>query len=128
MTFGERLKELMQENDLTQRKLSRDLNIAISTLNGYANNYREPDFATLAQLARYFNVSTDYLLGVSGHTVLPDIAMDSNAQRLFHYYRGLEPGLKALVIDHARLLSKYQQSLEPSNAKPSHPKKIPEET
>ena len=40
MSFGERLKQLIEENNITQRQLSKELNIAPTTLSGYANNYR----------------------------------------------------------------------------------------
>lgn len=65
MSFGERLKQLIEENNLTQRQLSRELNMAPTTLSGYANGYREPDFLTLTMFADYFQVSVDYLIGYS---------------------------------------------------------------
>ena len=40
-----------------------ELHIASTTLSGYINNHREPDFSTLIRMAHYFDVSTDYLLG-----------------------------------------------------------------
>lgn len=65
MSFGERLKQLIEENNITQRQLSKELNIAPTTLSGYANGYREPDFLTLTLFADYFQVSVDYLIGYS---------------------------------------------------------------
>jgi transcriptional regulator with XRE-family HTH domain len=62
MSFGEILRNLMEERDLTQKQLAMELNIAQSTLGGYVQNVREPDFETLKMFARYFHVSTDYLL------------------------------------------------------------------
>lgn len=116
MTFGQRLKQLMDDRNITQRQLSQELNIAVSTLNGYANDYREPDFLTLALFARYFKVSTDYLLGISASSQLTDIPMDHDAQRLFYYYQQLEPRLKGLLIDQAKLLLKY--NIPPAEEEP----------
>lgn len=110
MTFGQRLKQLMDDRNITQRQLSAELNIAVSTLNGYANDHREPDFLTLAMFARFFNVSTDYLLGINTSSQLTDIPMDHDAQRLFYYYQQLNPNLKGLLIDQAKLLLKYNSS------------------
>ncbi|MDR3314191.1 MAG: helix-turn-helix domain-containing protein [Oscillospiraceae bacterium] len=62
MLFGDILRSLLEENDLTQKQLSENLHIAASTLGNYVQNLREPDFMTLKQLADYFNVSIDYLL------------------------------------------------------------------
>lgn len=107
MTFGQRLKQLMDDRNITQRQLSAELNIAVSTLNGYANDHREPDFLTLAMFAQYFNVSTDYLLGITASSLLTEVPMDHDAQRLFYYYHQLNPELKGLLIDQAKLLLKY---------------------
>lgn len=110
MTFGQRLKQLIADRNITQRQLSAELNITVSTLNGYANDRREPDFLTLAMFARYFNVSTDYLLGISASSQPADIPMDHDAKRLFYYYQQLTPELKGLLIDQAKLLLKYNAS------------------
>ncbi len=63
--FGSILRELIEINNLTQKQVGRDLNIAASTIGNYVNNTREPDHTTLRQFAEYFDVSTDYLLGYS---------------------------------------------------------------
>lgn len=65
MNFTVRLENLIEESDITQKDISTELHIAATTLNGYVNNHREPDLHTLIRLARYFDVSTDYLLGLS---------------------------------------------------------------
>ena len=63
MKLNEKLRNLIEERDLTQKQLAKDLNIAASTLGGYVQGYSEPDFETLKLLASYFHVSTYYLLG-----------------------------------------------------------------
>jgi Predicted transcriptional regulators len=63
MNFGDRLRALIDERDITQKEVASQLNIAPSTMGSYVQNTREPDFETLKQLAKYFAVSTDYLLG-----------------------------------------------------------------
>ena len=62
MKFGDILKRLLEERDITQKQLATELSIAPTTLGNYFRNTREPDFATLKLLAKYFDVSTDYLL------------------------------------------------------------------
>jgi len=62
MRFGDILRNLLEERNLTQKQLSLDLNIAVSTLGNYIRNLREPDYETLKKIAAYFDVTTDYLL------------------------------------------------------------------
>jgi len=63
--FALRLKELREVKEISQYKLAEILNLSRSVLSNYEQGIREPDFKTVRLLANYFNVSTDYLLGVS---------------------------------------------------------------
>lgn len=59
----QKLKELRIERGIQQKDLAALLGIGANTLSQYENGKREPDNNTLVQLADYFGVSTDYLLG-----------------------------------------------------------------
>ena len=63
MDFSDTLRMLIEEKDITQKELAKQLHLAPSTLGSYVQGSREPDFSTLKQIADYFEVSTDYLLG-----------------------------------------------------------------
>ena len=63
LTFGERLKKLRLERNLTQEALAEKLQIVKSTIAKYEKNTREPEFEILIKIADFFNTSTDYLLG-----------------------------------------------------------------
>ena len=58
-----RLKELRKQRKVSQLKMALDLNMNQNTISRYENMEREADYATLIQLADYFDVSLDYLLG-----------------------------------------------------------------
>lgn len=60
-----RLSQLRAEKGLTQKEVAIDLKIAQNTLSQYETGKREPDFDTLLRIARYFDVTIDYLLGNS---------------------------------------------------------------
>ena len=62
--LGERLKELREEKGLTQKQLSNDLKLNSVTYLHYEKSQREPPLQVLVEMARYFNVSVDFLLGV----------------------------------------------------------------
>lgn len=64
-TFGERLKELRLENELTQLELAKKLFISKSSICKYEKDNNFPEASLLQKIADYFNVSVDYLLGKS---------------------------------------------------------------
>mgnify|MGYP003370866330 FL=1 len=60
-----RLKELREQKNLTQAQLSKFLNISASTIGMYEQGRRFPDENLLKHISQYFNVSIDYLLGLT---------------------------------------------------------------
>ena len=64
-TFGEILKELRIEKGLTQKALAQQISVSVPTLSHWECNYQEPSFKDLIMLCKYFEVSADYLLGLS---------------------------------------------------------------
>jgi transcriptional regulator with XRE-family HTH domain len=63
--FPKRLKALRSEKKLSQQSMGDLLGITRQAYAKYENNESEPDIATINKLAAFFNVSTDYLLGIS---------------------------------------------------------------
>jgi len=63
-SFAKNLKELMKENRTSQDKLAKYLNVNQRTVSKYVNNKIEPSFDTLIKIAKFFEVRTDYLLGL----------------------------------------------------------------
>lgn len=61
--FGERLKKLRAKKGITQEKLAIDLDIPESSIRRLEIADGIPRMDRLKQIADYFNVSTDYLLG-----------------------------------------------------------------
>ncbi len=61
--IGKQLKELREQRHLTQLELAQSLRITRSALSLYELDKRDPDTTLLTQIADFFNVSTDYLLG-----------------------------------------------------------------
>lgn len=60
-----RIKELREDNDLTQREVAAYLGIAQRTYSGYENGTRNIPVQILAKLAEYYATSADYLLNLS---------------------------------------------------------------
>lgn len=60
-----RLEELRKNLGLSQNELAEKLNMTQQRISAYEKGKREPDIDTIKQLADFFAVSTDYLLGKS---------------------------------------------------------------
>ena len=61
--FSERLRELRHEKALTQQQLADYLKVDRTTVMKWETEGREPSFSMLVQIAKFFEVSCDYLLG-----------------------------------------------------------------
>ena len=64
-SFCNRMKELRLEHHLTQKELAKKLNTSNSSVCDWEKGRSQPDLQTLANIATLFDVSTDYLLGLS---------------------------------------------------------------
>lgn len=83
MHFGDRLKELRKEKQLSQEQLSKILNISRRVLGYYETNERFPkDENTLKKIADFFDVTIDYLLGRTERKELTIIEGDNIPQEL----------------------------------------------
>lgn len=59
-----RLKKLIEENKITRYKLAKDLKCGKATVLNWCDGINEPKATQIAQIAIYFDVSADYLLGL----------------------------------------------------------------
>lgn len=62
---ADRLVELRRAKGLSQEQLARELNISQSLVSYYETGRKQPGYDVLAEMARLFSVSIDYLLGLS---------------------------------------------------------------
>ena len=82
--FGKRLKYLRQKEGITQEELGRlfDPPLAQSTIGTYEKGLREMSFNNLVFLSKRFNVSIDWLLGVSNEERPVEIFKEDNPKEL----------------------------------------------
>lgn len=71
--FGEKLKQLRTEKNITQKELADFLGVTPKAISFYELNQREPSMNLIVKIAQKFNVPTDYLLDNKPDiTVLPN--------------------------------------------------------
>ena len=63
--LAKRMRELRKERKISQEVLAKELGVAWLSYQRYEGNEREPRAPFIADCAKYFGVSTDYLLGLT---------------------------------------------------------------
>ena len=70
LNMGERLKKLRLDNNLTQKQVGQRIGVAISAVSSYESGVRYPTYESLVKLSRLYNVTTDYLVGLSDRMLI----------------------------------------------------------
>lgn len=71
MSIGEILSELREDKGLTQLDLAKQLHISNSSISAYETGARIPSPEALKAFAVFYNVTTDYLLGLTSVSLSP---------------------------------------------------------
>ena len=87
MEISESLKRFRQEFKLNQREVAAALNIPYQSYQGYEYGRNIPSAKIILNLARIYNVSADYLLGLTDaprNKAMPNIEEFKNALSVFN--------------------------------------------
>ena len=60
-----RIRDLREDRDLTQKEIAEHLHIKQNTYSQYENGQRQIPIEFLIMLAKFYNTSTDYILGLT---------------------------------------------------------------
>lgn len=60
-----RIKDLREDNDITQKEIAEYLHIKQNTYSQYENGQPQLPIEALIALARFYNTSTDYIFGLT---------------------------------------------------------------
>ena len=99
--FNERLVELRIEKGLSQKDAAADLGVSQALLSHYEKGIREYSLSFLCKVAEYYNVTTDYILGISDSRSGFDATelQDSNQDVVFN----TNSIYKAAIMTHERM-------------------------
>lgn len=94
-----RLLELRTERELSQRKMAKVLNISQGTYNNWENSNTQPSIEQLIQLAEFFGVSVDYLIGNTDEfgTVVSSRPLTREEDKILSLYNNLDEQSKSAV-------------------------------
>ena len=65
--FAERLKELREDKNLSQTELARELGFSQAAIARWEKSVQTPNIDTAIIVAKYFKVTTDFLLGLEDY-------------------------------------------------------------
>ncbi len=65
--FAKRLKELRIEHNMTRNELAKLCRVSVRTISYWELGQRECNLEQLCTLAKIFDISTDYLLGLESY-------------------------------------------------------------
>lgn len=113
MNFNVRLKQLRQKHRLTQGDLADILSLKPTAISNYESSRNEPSFEKLIALSRYFNVSCDYLLGITdAYFPVSGEVIDKDIVEFFNLYQQLDQESIQLIREYMDFLLYRQEKLE----------------
>lgn len=114
-SFGEILTSLREERGIYQKELAAILKVSVGTVSNYENNIHFPDQDALLQLADYFGVTVDYLLGRTSYrysldTLNEEYAPGMTVAELVDIIQHFSPLNTASFLDYIELLQLRQKA------------------
>lgn len=103
MDLGKRIQFLRIKYDMTQKELGDKIGVSVVSISGWENGSRKPSAEAIIALSETFNISTDYLLGVSNIREQDAILLNRSEKTLLSNYRALDKCGRNIVDTLCRL-------------------------
>lgn len=103
-----RLRDLRAEKNISQRKMAEMFSVSQGTYNNWEQGNTQPSIEQLIELARFFSVSVDYLIGNSddeGYIKIQEVLSRDDIATL-HTVNTLPEDSKQLLMDFIASLEK----------------------
>lgn len=106
--FANNLKLLRIEHGQTQTELAKVFNVAQRTIHAWENNLQEPSIDTIIKIAKFYNVSINYLYGLEeedGRVIIQELELPSDENNLLTNYRKLPTDLRESAQEYLKSLN-----------------------
>ena len=119
MSFGEIIKNLREERNLTQKEVAISCGFTPTCICQLENGTRNPTGSTVRELANFFDCSADYLLEIKddfgANTIAPPTApiLSEEDKKLLSAFHGLDRELQELLWDMIRTWQKNATAFSP---------------
>ena len=96
-----KLKEIRKAKGISQEQAAADLGISVRALQNYEYGQREPNVAMIIKLAKYYGVTTDYLLDLEpAPNPFADVSLSpEDEQEVLAKYMSLPDDIRAMLLD-----------------------------
>ncbi len=105
-----RIRDLREDNDLYQSDIADILHIARSQYQKYESGTTAVPVHVIIALAKYYDVSIDYLLGETNVKKAPSPALATDAKKALNYFSKLSPENKDYILGEMVKLQREQES------------------
>lgn len=97
-----RIRQLREEKNITQVRLSIELEVSQETISAYEIGKYFPSVKSLIKLRKIFGVPIDYILGLSEHKYdcVQVSDLDEEEIHLLHLYRSLDSNGKERILSY----------------------------
>lgn len=116
MNIGNRIKVLRTKNNMTQKELSIKLGLTPKMISFYETSQRMPPIDIIIKLVTIFDVSSDYLLGLTNinlnekNNITPLLEMPDGAKILLETYKELIPQNQRSILHTALSMLENQNN------------------
>ena len=112
--LANRIRELREEINMTQIRLSTELEVSQETISAYENGRHYPSFTALVRMSRLFHASIDYIMGLSDtRKAPPRQPLTAEQQTILELFSGLDSTNQARALAYLQGLRDASQHKKP---------------
>lgn len=98
--------KLISDFGITKAQLERECGLANGTIRNWENGRNKPSYGAIVKISKYFNVSEEYISGVSEKTVPQERPLTKKQEQVLSLAKNLSDEDMKKLIDYAELLMK----------------------
>lgn len=97
----QRLRDLREDNDSNQAEIAEVLSMQVTQYGRYERGDREIPFGVAIELAKYYNVSLDYLAGLTSEKAISGVRLSRKERELLEMFRSMSEFEQGQVYERA---------------------------
>lgn len=110
-----RLFKLIDERNITAKKLSEVINVSTGNISDWKSGRSTPSSEKIVLIAKYFNVSTDYLLGLTEDIQNQSEKFSNTELRFINKFKKLSSLDQGRILERMDVMLEEHKSTETSN-------------